>query len=287
MKPVVVFSSDIAGLTGGVDDFLKIYRGYFGDKASIAVEVIGWKHQWLEFVKAERSNNLKIMGIHGPVGVGGMRGAGLKEKLLDWLMIGLEDIGKSRGVDKGIYWLLHENVITQNLIDSQWFDRENKEKLIMVENSSIPGSMEKTLSKVKVIKQKRGNVGVMIDLVHLLKEYEGYCYGLGYRDFCRYWARCMEEVKVIIGKEEANPVGFHLPIGIRTDDNLPVEIMGKKEWEQLALVVKTPKVRYLVFENQRRMSDQFIPPRWFGLESIIERNKRILNSLNDWGIIEH
>jgi len=179
------------------------------------------------------------------------------------------------------YVLMHENVIDERLLECGIEGLE--EVKLMLENKPEKGSMATAVEKAGLL---GSGTGVMVDLVHLLYEQEGYAYDMDKSSFRRAWDRSLKNIDKLSGLAVGR-IGFHIPIGKREDDSLPLGLMEEGMWKDLFwLVNKLRRVEYLVLENEQPMIDQLVPIWIKGPGGISGRNESIVERLVEWGIIE-
>jgi len=276
-KPEVLVSSDIVGIWGNFDQLARIYAQslpVLGEE-TIAIEMLGWKHL-INQAKEKTNPLLSIRGIHGPVG--GPEAAvskleKFKAAVFDQLMAGLEPVvkvrpelfqaGKSRN-----YLLVHEPELKrtgriQTLVSMEYPGH------ILVENVLDVGSLEATVRQVKALQAEKVSAGIMIDLVHALKEYTQSLktlHGLDQHTFDENWKKVLTNIYQVISQLPGS--GLHIPVGVN-GDSLPLEIMTKQHWQDLAQVIKSlgENLEWLTIENQ---------PADFDLDVFLIREKTLL-----------
>ncbi|MCC6711515.1 MAG: hypothetical protein IT416_04170 [Candidatus Pacebacteria bacterium] len=260
-KPEVLVSTDIVGIWGNFDQLWQIYAQSLsalgGEK--IAIEMLAWQHLIKNSSKLEKHPQLSIRGIHGPTGHF-MAAPGIIEKakaiFFQNIMADLETVVKARpdlfqAGQADNYLLVHEPELRrkgriETLVSMNYPGH------ILVENVLDVGSLQATSEKVKVLRDQKVSAGIMIDLVHLIKEYTQSLktlHTLDQKTFNETWLRVLKTVEVTINQLPKS--GLHIPIGIN-GDSLPLELMTKQHWRDLAQVIKKlgEKIHWLTIENQ-------------------------------------
>jgi hypothetical protein len=285
-KRKTIISSDIGGFWATTETVLESYKGCEKIIGTVPnIELISWRHIWPGFTgEARRRKNCRVMGLHGPVGFWTHGYHRIYEPGVDLALLSLCELvgaGRRAGVE---YVLVHENVLESGkLADSEWRDLKF---VLLLENWPMRGSADRTIGKLRNLKQRRVSSGMMVDLVHLLKEQEDYGYEASVSKVEDSWQRTMELLDVILNSKAVEKVGFHIPIGDREDDSLPLDKISPGMWRGFAeRIGKHPKVEFMVLENETAMIRQLMPRGLRDRQKISERNLRILNKLAEYRVI--
>lgn len=296
MKPEVLVSSDAVGILGSLQQLAEIYSKALpllgADK--LAIEMLAWRHT-IALLKPSKPLNTQekpvfVRGVHGPLG-----SVSEAASVLEFINIGqinmvmadlmpallarpdLFETGKS-----GNYFLVHEPELRRK--GSFEALQSQNTGHILVENVLTPGSLAATIAGVEKLKAAGISAGIMLDLVHAIKEYTQSLetlHTLGQEQFNAAWKKVLSDAEKIMEKLPRS--GFHIPIGVN-GDSLPLELMGPKHWHDLAQLIQILglNVEWLTIENQQehklRMKEKDIP-------AITERNYAVLSTLAEHEVI--
>jgi hypothetical protein len=296
MKPEVLVSSDAVGIFGNLEQLSQIYSKALPllGTDQLAIEMLAWRHTLIRNKFSHPLNTqekpVSIRGVHGPVGptleaptfIEGIKTFGSNVVMADLMpaLLARPDLfepGKS-----GNYFLVHEPELRR---------KGSFEKLqaqnsghILVENVLTPGSLAETVVGVEKLKAAGISAGIMIDLVHALKEYTQSIktlHTLSQEQFNTVWKKVLSDSEKIMEKLPRS--GFHIPIGVN-GDSLPLELMQSHHWKDLAQLIQILglNIEWLTIENQQhhalRIAQKNIP-------TVAERNYAVLSLLAENEVI--
>lgn len=286
-KPELLVSTDIVGAFGNPNWAKKLYP-FFAQNEQLSVELLAWKYlaQYPDLIEKSK---LSVVGIHGPTG-SPKDAPSLIEKskaiIIDQLTADLELALSARPElfdhRKRNYFLVHEPELRTkekvSLIAQQPIQTH-----VLVENVLDIGSLDKTVEKIKLLQHHDVSAGIMLDLVHLLKELTQSLITLQTLDakvFGQVWRIALAKIQTTISGLPRS--GLHIPIG-ENGDSLPLHLMTDHHWQDLAQVIGSlgENIQWLVFENQQKKA-LVTHPKDF--DQIAERNKRITGQIAENGI---
>jgi hypothetical protein len=292
-KPKVLVSTDIGGLVSDLSVVEKVYAAALPAlQGQLLAEVIAWRHL---SEKAVKNAPFKTTGIHGQVGIPSHE-PGI-EKPIMWttghLMQSTKDLIQLPEdhplAAESQYLLIHEPEADRedSIIYLQRYSEKPSRKHVLIENILRPGSLKKAKLHVYEIDAVGGSAGMMIDLVHLMKEIIGEesafanLKDLGQHQFDSTWKKTLELTRDMLGQIARS--GIHLPIGVNSD-SLPIAKMRKHHWQDLATLLKETRenVEWIVLENQQA-NPLFTSKR--EIPKIADRNQRIASMLAEYGVI--
>lgn len=296
-KPEVLVSTDIVGIWGKLDQVWQIYAKSLpalgGEQ--IAIELLAWQHLIKNSAKLEKPPQLSIRGIHGPTGHF-MESPGIIEKskaiIFQNIMADLETVVKARpdlfqAGQAENYLLVHEPELKRKG-KIETLAAMSYPSHILVENVLEVGSLQATVQKVAVLKEQKISAGIMIDLVHLIKEYTQSLktlHTLEQKTFNDTWKKVLMTVEEVINQLPKS--GLHIPIGIN-GDSLPLELMTNQHWQDLAQVIKKlgEKIQWLTIENQPTDFDlNALAVQPAMISFLADRNQRITANLAENEVI--
>ncbi len=279
----ILVSTDVVGFFGSPRDLDKVYaktkeilRNCGRD---FNLEVIGWRHRYKKYLSKAGGLGYKVIGLHGRMGQIPTHKLKMKMVLraMNETLISTPLLTKIN-INNG-YVLVHESEVNQN---RKKFSKLNFSSLLMVENNPVGGSFPKTVEAVKFLNKKGIRSGIMIDLVHLIKER----YKESNLNKLDNFSKCFEKTIKYVGEKINNSeiVGFHVPIG-DNHDSLPKEIMKKSDWMLLAQLIDSlgKKCKFVVLENQYNRSRYFLWDR--DVETVAENTAAAVKTLAEYGII--
>lgn len=290
-KEIISVSTDIAGPFGKPEDVIEVYSGC-KEFVDFGLEVICWRRINRNYFNKIDNLGVKVNGLHGPINAAGesLRGSWfdrLKGEAVDLLMIPNHRIQEVSNACPTAYVLIHERIINtpKKMQDIVAITKGlNEETILLVENLNDNGSMAKTIETVEQLNDRGAKAGILIDLVHLLKDISNSCQPLTPEIINKYWGKALAEIQQAASKVET--VGFHLPVGVNSFDSLPVEKMEKQLWEDFAqLTAECPQVRFKTIENQRENSRTPFPISAKEMEVLKPRNYKIMTMLHQTGVI--
>lgn len=232
-------STDIVGILGRREDWEYIWADYINDKNFGGFEMIGWS--WGERFLNSRFK-YRVTGIHGKT-AGWSEGRGLIGKTMLWSLNFLFfSFNKLTSLGALVdYVLIHRGALTEDVETLLIKNKENL-NLVCIENDLVQNSFSKTLKKIEKLREQGVNAGLMFDLVHFLRETNRTEPNL------KRWDLLLEALKDI--KTLTIPVSFHFPIGLYSNDSLPISQFTDEMWQQLSFALNKIDYRYLVLENQ-------------------------------------
>lgn len=292
-KPKVLLSTDIAGFASNFSVMEKLYAAALPALSNqLLVEMIAWGHLTK---KAITQAPFKTVGIHGQVGLPSHEPR--IERPILWVTSKLMKSTKELTqlpedhplMAESDYLLIHEPEADREgtTLMLQQFSEKPSGKHVLIENILRPGSLKKAKLHVYEIDTVNGSAGLMIDLVHLMKEVIGEqsafanLKDLSQRQFDEAWKKTLELTRDMLGQIARS--GLHLPIGVNSD-SLPVTKMRKHHWQDLAVLLKEARhnVEWIVLENQQS-NPALILSR--DIPQIADRNERITKMLAEYEVI--
>jgi len=290
-KIIISVSSDIAGLFGRPEELVEVYSDC-RKIVNFGLEVICWRRINRQYFERVRKLGMQINGLHGPVNTIEESFHGpwlhqLKGKAIDSLMIRNYRLRELSLVNPAAYVLVHQSLVNlpkdfEEMIKiASGFD---KKAVLLVENLTRSGSIYKTIEDVQELIERGVGAGVMIDLVHLVKDIAGSHQNISVVTINKYWQKVLSEIERVATK--INVVGFHIPIGLNGYDSLPVDEMEKKRWTEFAeITAKYTSVKFKTIENQRSERRMLFPISKQEMKMLQERNYRIMSDLEQAGVI--
>lgn len=291
-KEFVSVSSDIAGIFGRPRDVAEVYSDC-QKIADFGLEVICWRGISTNYFDDVMSLGLRVNGLHGPVSAvresysGSSLANRIKGRVVDGLMVGTNRLPELSMASRTSYVLIHQRLVDSPESVSHIAETTHgfyKDTILMIENVSNRGSIDKTVAAVEQLSEKGVNAGVMIDLVHLLKDIANSSDNLSSSETQKHWSRALSTIGNVAGR--VRTLGFHIPIGLNQSDSLPIETMNRQLWVQFAeLLAECPGVRFKTIENQRpNARTPFLISRQ-EMTILKERNYRLLSQLKETGVI--
>jgi hypothetical protein len=289
-KEIISVSTDIAGPFGKPEDVVEVYS----DCRSITdfgLEVICWREINKAYFNKIGNLGMKVNGLHGPINAAGESSAGswldrLKGHGVDMLMIGNNKIQEVSRTCPQAYFLIHERIVNspkkiQEIATiAQSFD---KETILLIENLNDNGSITKTVEAVEELSKNGVKTGILIDLVHLIKDMADSLQPITVETTSAYWSRAISEISKIMSK--TGIVGFHIPVGLNLFDSLPVSEMDKQLWVDFAQLTAESPVRFKTIENQRVNSRTPFRISEKEMAVLKPRNYQIMSELHEYGVI--
>lgn len=290
-KEIVSVSTDIAGLLGKPKDVIEAYSDC-RRIVDFGFEVICWRGINVNYFDKVRNLGIQVNGLHGPVSATNELYSGswtnnIKGRIVDGLMVGAERLPELSKASQADYILIHQRLVDSpegvSYVEgiSHGFCQDT---VLMIENVSNSGSIEKTVTAVEQLSERGVRVGLMVDLVHLLKDLANSGDNISVFETDRHWGEVLSVVGDVAGRVEI--LGFHIPVGLNQSDSLPVEAMNRRLWIEFAeLLAECPKVRFKTIENQRpNTRTPFLISRQ-EMKMLKERNYRLLSQLKEAGVI--
>lgn len=251
----LMVSTDVVGAWGDPRRVVEVY-----EMPGVGVEAICWNYA-MERLKNWNLGNFPIRGLHGPMRLPEVRNKGIRAGILDSLMASPEKIEEISGIYPEAYVLVHEAAA------GRWLEKINR--VILVENEACSGSMRRTVEKVQEVGSRTANVGFMVDLYHLSKDWN--CEG----DLGKVVSRLGEVLSA-----PTKFFGFHFPIGGRAGDNFLIDKVGDGVLRDLGDIFRLEKVKYIVLENQQAGLGMFFLRRKLAQE----RTMRLVDRLRSLGV---
>ncbi|MFA5827948.1 MAG: hypothetical protein WC841_01100 [Candidatus Shapirobacteria bacterium] len=287
---IVSVSTDIAGAPGRLDQVREAYSRVDLVKSGIGLEVVG-----LSRIKWSEYNNLglKVNGIHGPPGCraeAASKPPSLRSLFMgavfDYLIVDPTRLVEISKKFPGAYILVHLPVVNseKKIADMVGISQGFPANRLMVENLPEANSMGLTIAAVGRLKELGVRAGVMIDLVHLLYELSQSGDIITGKIVEKYWENALQIIRQTASTIDT--VGLHVPIGLKQNDSLPVVEMTLKKWTSLGkLLQECPPIKYVTIENQREeLQSAFLIDRGM-MQTLIERNGKIMSLLREAGVI--
>lgn len=248
-------STDAAGVLAGPGDWRRVWDHVEDHENFLGLEVLGWR--WAP-VLLER-NTLPVIGVHGRTG-------GIHDcyniphqatlGLLNGLILSTPELVTEYGARDG-YVLIHSPEIrkTVNYIAITG-DEENgiprpDINLLFIENHIRPGALGAAVESALKLRARGVRVGVMMDVFHLLSEYDGH------ESLNERWAdslHLMHHQLEALAKYPDVRIGFHIPMGTKVDDSLPIAQLSPNMWRDLGNVMHCTQERgdiVVVIEDQQ------------------------------------
>lgn len=296
MKPEVLVSTDAVGIFGNLQQLAEIYSKALPVLGvdQLAIEMLAWRHtialQKLSKPLNTQEKPVSVRSVHGPLGPVSEAASFLEVINIAQINVVMADLmpallarpdlfeaGKS-----GNYFLVHEPELRRK--GSFEALKAQNTGHILVENVLTPGSLAQTVAGVEKLKAAGVSAGIMIDLVHAIKEYTQSLktlHTLSPEKFNAVWKKVLSDSEKIMEKLPRS--GFHIPIGVN-GDSLPIELMEPKHWHDLAQLIQILglNVEWLTIENQQhhalRITKKDIPV-------VTERNYAVLSTLAENEVI--
>lgn len=295
-KPQVLVSSDVAGIFGKLGDVLLVYAlclPMLGTE-QLAVEMIAWQHliSDIEDKKWQTQEKVSVAAMHGPM----LNSDGsptllenlkmlLAAQIMAEIPSAIESFPQIVDAKSQVppYFLLHEPDL-RPAPHADWLRCLPPNTTVLVENVLERGSLKKTIARVQTLKQQGLPAGIMFDLVHYIKEQTqaiNTLQTLTQTQFDQTWTKTIEEILQTI--EQLPGSGLHLPIGVN-GDSLPLHLMNKKHWQELAQVIRQlgSKIKWITLENQQH---NLVKIKGAELAPLAIRNQHVLGELAENGVI--
>lgn len=258
----LLLSTDIAGIFATQPQlFYQLMQTLSADCCPIdGVEFLPFRFSYQRMQQALSKFKVPIVGIHGPV-AWNTPDRNLLEKsyvaLFSHVMPSLKSAFKLTTQTQPNYLLFHEPDLDQCCFNRQLQDylKQENTPTILLENVYRPNSLEISVNSAqKLLNQTQA--GVMIDLVHLLREVMGvfssfsnYHHRLNTNNIDDYWLKMLWAMDKAL--EQIPVAGLHIPIGTN-HDSLPWKLISDKHWRQLAKLLDKHNDRLiaLTLENQ-------------------------------------
>jgi hypothetical protein len=143
---------------------------------------------------------------------------------------------------------------------------------------------KKTIARVQALKEQGFAAGIMLDLVHLIKEITGATktlHALSQAQFDQVWQVVITQVGQVMTLLPGS--GLHIPIGVN-GDSLPLELMSASHWQELGQTIKAAgkNIKWLTIENQQY---NIIRIRHEAIAPLAVRNQQVLSMLAEHGVI--
>ena len=238
--------------------------------------------------------NIPIVGIHGPV-LSDTPEKNLSEKIFSLPFVGitpsLKNAIKSTQRIQPSYLLFHE----PDLDNCHFAQRVNNyleqdsTPVILLENVYRPNSLQISVDKAKKLSNQT-QAGVMIDLVHLLREvvksfnsFSSYRQQINPDNIDQHWFQMLLMIDRALSQLPI--AGFHIPLGSSRGDSLPWELIKAKHWRQLAQLINKHQKRLIaiVLENQHPENTLSINRKY--LPKILQDKKHKLKTLVKLGVL--
>lgn len=282
-KPEILVSTDAVGILGNPNRIQDIYPFMTDEQDKLAIELLAWRYLMMNpgIINQE---TLSVIGIHGPGG-SSKHVPGTIEQcktiLMNWWLGSLKSVVEKRGElfdpSRNNYLLVHEPELRNPQSIALLQDVQDH---ILVENVPYPNSIKETVDKIALLQEQGLSTGVMVDLVHLIKEITNSIATLQDLDqniFDQAWKESMAQTHKAISQLPAS--GIHIPIG-ENGDSIPLKLMGNHHWQDLAQLIEDlgEKIQWLVFENQQ---PQFLVTPNSQMSALAERNKKIIGQIKE------
>lgn len=247
-KPQVLVSSDAVGVFGDLQALAQIYQLCLPllGVDQLAIELLSWQHVVSDAQTVEKTKlPVQIQAIHGPMispeGSPTLIEAA-KAILISQVMAEIAHAIESfphyiAENQRAHYFLLHEPDLRNATIQAA-VQQLPPATSVLVENVLEKGSLQKTINRVHSLKEQGVNAGIMLDLVHLIKEITGATktlHALSQAQFDQIWKSVVQHVAQTMTLLPGS--GLHIPIGVN-GDSLPLELMSDHHWRELAAVIK-------------------------------------------------
>lgn len=289
-RPEILFSTDIAGLTAHPDAIASVYDDSLAQLATIGhdqpqVELIAWRHNYQTFIHQAQQHGYQVHGLHGSIGHP-PKESSFSDKGMFTLfrsLIAPTDQLIPVTVDLNLgYLLVHESEINGRLPAAQLFPSSSTPPYLFLENNPWPGSLDRALTKVHQLRSEQAPSGIMVDLLHLLKESPHYSSRTTPQVFDPLWDQALTHAAQTL--DQSPIAAIHLPIGLN-DDSLPVYLMKPYHWEDLAALIQnfSDRIYSITLENQHQQTQ-------FSLSSSMAkklawRNTQIIRRLIQTGVL--
>lgn len=267
-KQQILVSSDSIGFLGGENEFLFLWEDYFEKGLIDGVEMIGLKpiFKAKRFIKKLKEKNIKIISIHGKVGV--IPDLSLIKKfflqLIDFFIFDYKELITNFPEQE---FLFHSFYLKNKNIQKQIL--KNPPKALWIENS-LTGQdfkeLDNTLKLVDFFRKNKINCFGMLDLYHALSFNNT-------QEIIDNWFKLFEGLKKYLKYFS----GVHLPIGPRLDDSLPIELVDDDKIEFLKKEILSIPLRIVIENSQHYPALLFSTAQMFKKQK--ERNEKILGKI--------
>lgn len=293
-KPQVLVSSDAVGVFGSLQSLLEIYRLCLPilQVEQLPIELLSWQVVMSDARTVNKQQlPVQVQAIHGPM-ISPQGSPTLVEaaKAIVISQVMSEIATAIEGFPAYIaennqahYFLLHEPDLRDESVQAS-LKQLPPGTSILVENVLEKGSLQKTIARAQALKEQGFNAGIMLDLVHLIKEITGATktlHTLSQAQFDQVWKIVITQVGKTMTLLPGS--GLHIPIGVN-GDSLPLELMSAVHWQELGQAIKAAgkNIKWLTIENQQH---NIIRIRHEAIAPLAVRNQRVLSTLAEHGVI--
>ena len=285
----LLLSTDIAGIFATQPQlFYQLLQTISADCCPIdGVEFLPFRFSHPRVQQALEKFNIPIVGIHGPM-AWNTPDRNLFEKafvaLFSNVMPSVSSTLKLTTATKPNYLLFHEPDLDQCCFSQQlqqYLKQENT-PTILLENVYRPHSLQISVNSA----QRLGNqtrAGVMIDLVHLLREvmevfnsFSNYQHRLNPDNMSEYWLKMLWEMDRAL--EQIPVAGLHIPTGTN-HDSLPWKLITDDHWQQLAQLLDKHQDRLIALTLENQHFETILSLNKKQLPAIIKDKKMKLKTL--------
>lgn len=274
-------STDSSGVLGTPETWRGVYGFLMNEKNFLGFEMLGWR--WAKsLLKLAADNDVKIVGIHGRMGLKDGFAKGFRQNLrIKSLEFTLNNTATLLNLHSG-YLLLHETE-AGNRAEEIANAKATSCNTLFVENIPDVSSLEGTLKTAADLASSGVPSGVMFDLQH-------YAFELMRTPNTNHtWDRVLNALdKTLETLESKKPkirAGIHLPIGEDAIDSLSFDQMSFDMWLDLTAILNKHPQTITIIENQQAGINQAIV-----LGKSIKRQRAInetkINRLFQTGILQ-
>lgn len=242
-------SSDAVGVFGPLHGLKDIYGSAMEKPNFAGIELIGWL--WLNsLIRQSEESQIPVEGVHGRTG-GVHDSYHLHDRIqlgaLNELIVSTPTL-VSKYAPRFPYTLIHGPEL-RHLPHLEAIRNSNNgsEHSLFIENHIRPGSFGDATEKAKRLYRDGIQSGVMIDLYHYIETFPN-CVTLSER-----WDHLVIDIAETLDFIATNypnlAVGFHVSIGTKRNDSLPLKDLNRGHWLAFKSSIDGEDVR-VVFENQ-------------------------------------
>lgn len=291
----LLLSTDIAGIWGrNLQNFYQLYQTIEAEVCPLdGVEFMRFRFNHLALDKQLQKYQLPITGLHGNLGwnhPGKPLIAKIHSGIFSTVTPGFRQTFKTAHRLKPKYLLFHQPDFGMPSFRTKFnhFLESNPETIIMIENVFDENSLANSIVYAQQYKNS-ARMGVMIDLVHLLREvcdatkpFQDYRTLLNTTNFDRHWNKMLQEIREAF--QQSPIIGFHIPLGNNLD-SLPWDLIRNEHWQEFSkLMTKYEKqIKFLTLENQHPQAVLKLKNK--DLAKIIADKKTKLSKLVQLGVI--
>ncbi len=277
-------SSDSSGLLGTPRHWAEVWKPAIDHEKFAGFEVISWL--WIDpFVKEAEKMDLKISGYHGRTG--GHHDSythvdNIFLQISNNLLVSTPKLIERYSHKEEKYILVHSPEMKNHNNLKIAEDNALKIKSLKIENHLRPGALWTSFSIVKELRSNGVEAGMMVDLAHLVKEFN-----YSEKDFNKIWNKIIRNIDELFAMVDTYgkplPISFHIPLGLN-EDSLPANLITKEMWSNLASRIRPRQDAFIVIENQQGGLDALVTTRKSRIVQQL-RNARIIDLLDSTGII--